>query len=414
MNMHFPSQDRDLRVGPPDLSGHDGAPRDGRGGEARRRRNVLLAVVALVALAAFVGFLVLKARAPKPAAPPSAPPSVTVIVPGLVPVADRISATGSIAARRDMPVGVVGEGGMVIAIRAEAGQFVAKGQLLAEIDSAVQRAQLAQLEAAVRQAEADARLAQAELDRAAALVERGFISRADIERRTATRDAARARVGIAQAQVREMRERIARLGIRAPEAGLVLARHVEAGQVVSPASGALFRIAAGGQLEMRAQVAEQDMATLQVGQAARVTPVGATEQYAGTVWLLEPVIDPQTRLGVARIALPARDGLRVGAFANAEMTGREAMRPVVPQSAVLTDQAGTYVFTVGRDNVVVRTPVRVGPVSAAGVAIVEGLSGSERVVASAGAFLRPGEKVTPETRRPTGAAAAPAPAAAGS
>jgi HlyD family secretion protein len=406
MNMHFPSQGRDVRTPPPDLEGRLTGTGDGLSGQARRRRTILIAVLSLLAIAGFVAFLVMKARAPKPSTPPAAPPSVTVIVPGLVPVADRVTATGSIVARRDMPVGVAGEGGMVIAIRAEAGQFVARGQVLAEIDSSVQRAQLAQLEAAVRQAQADARLAQAELDRATALVERGFISRADIDRRTATRDAARARVGVAEAQVREMRERIGRLSIRAPEAGLVLARNVEPGQVVSPGSGALFRIAAGGQLDMRAQVAEQDMAGLRVGQEASVTPVGARERYAGRIWLLEPVIDPQTRLGVARIALPAREGLRVGAFANAEMTGSEAMRPVVPQSAVLSDQNGTYVLTVGAGNVVERKAVRVGTVTAQGVAIGEGLSGTERVVASAGAFLRPGEKVTPQLKAPAVAAAA--------
>jgi RND family efflux transporter MFP subunit len=260
----------------------------------------------------------------------------------------------------------------------------------------------------VRQAEADARLAQAELDRALALVERGFISKADIDRRTATRDSARARVAVTQAQVREMRERIARLGIRSPEAGLVLARHIEPGQVVSPGSGAVFRVAAGGQLELRAQVAEQDMAGLKVGQEAIVTPVGAQERYVGQVWLLEPVIDPQTRLGVARIAVPAREGLRVGAFATAELEGAPSMRPVVPQSAVLTDEGGTYVLVVGDQNVVERRAVRVGSVSAAGASIVDGLAGSERVVESAGAFLRPGEKVTPQLRpaQPQRAAAA--------
>lgn len=412
--MHFPSTDRGLRV---DLeTAKATGSRAPSSLQARRRRTLVVAVLASLGLAAFVAFLVVKARAPGPTSPPAPPPSVTVIVPGTVPVANRVSAVGSIAARRDMPVGVVGEGGMVTAIRAEAGQFVGRGQVLAEIDSSVQRAQLAQLEAAVRQAEADARLAQAELDRALALVERGFISRADIERRTATRDAARARVGVARAQVREMEERLARLSIRAPEAGLVLARNVEPGQVVSPGSGALFRIAAGGQLEMRAQVAEQDLAGVKVGQAATVVPVGATRGYAGTVWLVEPVIDPQTRLGVARIALPAADGLKVGAFASAELEGAVAARPVLPQSAILADREGSYVLVVNGKDIVERRAVRIGTVTDAGVAIAEGLSGRERVVASAGAFLRPGEKVTPMLERPAraarAAAAAPAPSRA--
>ncbi len=366
-------------------------------------------IAGLVATAAFVAFLLWRTNAPRPTAPPPGPPAVSVMVPGTRDVAERVAAIGTIEARRDMPVGVVGEGGMITAIRAEAGQSVGRGQVLAEVDSGVQRAQLAQLQAGVAQADADARLAQAELDRALALVERGFISRADIDRRTATRDSARARAAVTRAQVREMQERIARLAIRSPEAGVVLERRVEPGQVVSPGSGALFRVAAGGQMELRAQVAEQDMPQLRVGQTATVTPVGSATSYAGTVWLLEPVIDPQSRQGTARIALPASPGLRAGGFANVVIEGTVSQRPVLPQSAVQTDPSGPYVLLVGPDGVVKRQPVRIGTISSAGIAISEGLTGREQVVVSAGAFLRPGEKVRPVVRQQ---APAPAPAAA--
>lgn len=361
-----------------------------------KRRTMLIVLASVLAVAAFVAFLVWKANAPKPAAPPAAPPAVTVFVPGTTLVADRVSAVGTIFARRDMPVGVAGEGGMISAIRAEAGQYVGKGQVLAEIDSSVQRAQLQQLQAGVVQAEADARLAQSELDRALALVSRGFISKADIDRRTATRDSARARVSVAKAQVREMQERLNRLAIRAPEAGLVLQRMVEPGQIVSPGSGALYRIAAGGQLELRAQMAEQDMPGLAVGQTATVTPVGSSNSYAGRVWLLEPVIDPQSRQGVARIALPQAGELRAGGFANVVVDGAEAQRPRLPQSAVLSDREGTHVLVVGADNLVKRVAVETGSVTPEGVIITSGLTGTERVVLSAGAFLNPGEKVTPK------------------
>lgn len=377
-----------------------------RGGVARARAflgtrigRILLVVAALAALAGFVWFLVERANAPGPTAPPSGPPAVSVMVPGTRPVSDRIRVTGTIDARRDMPVGVVGEGGAIAAIRVESGQYVRAGQVLAEIDSGVQRAQLAQLEAAVGQADAEVRLAQNELERAQKLVDRGFISQADIDRRTATRDAARARAEVARAQVREMRERLARMTIRAPEAGLVLARNVEPGQVVSPGSGALFRIAAGGALELRAEVAEQDMKSLAVGRPVAVTPVGADRPVTGTIWLLEPVIDQSRRLGTARIALPTDPSIRVGGFAVAEIDTMDSIRPVLPQSAVLADPAGSYVYVVEPDNSVARRDVRIGSISEQGVSIVSGLSGKERVIVSAGAFVRPGEKVTPVLRK---------------
>jgi RND family efflux transporter MFP subunit len=405
MNMHLSPRDPDIRA----QLQHD-IDDDAQAG--RKRRTWLIVLIAALAVAGFIWFLVYKANAPKPQAPPAAPPTVSVIVPGTSLVADRVAAVGTIHARRDMPVGVAGDGGMISAIRVEAGQYVNKGQVLAEIDSAVQRAQLQQLQAAVVQAQAEARLAQSELDRATALVSRGFISKADIDRRTATRDSARARVGVTQAQVREMQERLNRLAIRAPEAGLVLQRMVEPGQIVSPGSGALYRIAAGGQMEIRAQVAEQDMHGLAVGQVATVTPVGSSNSYAGKVWLLEPLIDPDNRQGVARIALPQASELRAGGFANVVVDGAQAQRPRLPQSAVLTDRDGTFVLTVGADNIVKRTTVTTGPITPEGAVILTGLNGSEKIVQSAGAFLHPGEKVTPKLVTPGRPAASAPPAAA--
>jgi RND family efflux transporter MFP subunit len=404
MNMHLSPQDPEVRA----QLERDAAEALAEAERRRHERSRMLryALIGLVALVAFVGFLLWRLNAPKPSTPPAGPPVVSVIIPGTSLVADKVTAIGSISARRDMPVGVAGEGGMVSAIRVEAGQFVGRGQVLAEIDSAVQRAQLAQLEAGVVQARADLRLAQAELERAQALVSRGFISKADIDRRTATRDSAQARVGVAQAQVREMQERIARLAIRAPEAGLVLQRMVEPGQVVSPGSGALYRIAAGGQMELRAQVAEQDMPQLKVGQTATVTPVGSSNSYAGTVWLLEPVIDPQTRQGTARVALPASPDIRAGGFANVAIDGVRAQRPVIPQSAIQADATGSSVLIVLADGTVKKQPVKVGSISAAGVAVTEGLTGTEKVVMSAGAFLTPGEKVTPKVQKPVAPAIA--------
>lgn len=398
-----------------------GARADSRAAGLRRRlaaacdlaahRRPLFVVVIVLAVFLFAGFLVWKARTPSVPAPPTPPPTVTFLVPGTRAVADAVSAVGTIHARRDMPVGVVGEGGMIVRIHAEAGDRVASGQVLAEIDSAVEQAQLQQLQANILQARADAKLAEAELQRAAALTERGFISKADIERKTATRDAAAARVAIAEAQAREMRERLNRLSIRSPEAGVVLARNVERGQIVSPASGALYRIAGGGELEVRAEIAEQDLSGVEVGQKATVTPSGSTEGHAGRVWLVEPLIDPGRRQGLARILLPAGSGLHPGGFANVRIERGSAPRPVVPQSALLSDRDGSFVFTIGADDVAHRIAVRAGASGDHGVAIVAGLDGSERVVRSAGAFLEDGEKVTPVPAAPAVGQAATAAAA---
>jgi RND family efflux transporter MFP subunit len=244
---------------------------------ADRGRRRLLIVVVAVAMLAIVGWLALGGSGDEAAAPAAGEagsdtnlPSVSVIVPRARQVADSVGVTGSIAARRDMPVGVQGEGGAVTAVHVEAGDIVRAGQVLATIDKSVQAQQVQQLQASLAQARADAALAQAELDRALTLVDRGFISKADIDRRTASRDSANARVNVAAAQLREGQARLARLDIRAPKAGLVLERNVERGQVVSAGSAAVFRMAEDGAMEMRAAVAEQDLVGLEVGQSATV------------------------------------------------------------------------------------------------------------------------------------------------
>lgn len=371
--------------------------------QRRRRRNIIIAVLAVVVLAIALYLVFGRGGGEEKAGPAGAgkggaaeAPAVTVVVPGRQQVARTMSATGTLAARRDMPVGVAGEGGMIARVLVERGQWVGAGQTLAVIERSVQSQEAQQLAASIEVARADARLAQQELQRAQSLVARGFVSKADVERRTATRDAANARVRVAEAQLGASRARIGRLDIRAPAAGLVLDRKVEPGQVVSAGSGALFRIAQGGLMELVARLPQTDLSTLSVGVPVTVTPVGSMQSYQGSVWQISPIIDPQTRQGEARIAIPYNRELRPGGFASASIRAGATVAPLLPESAVLTDDTGTYVLIVAQDNTVQRRAVRTGSVTDKGVVIAEGLEGNERVVQSAGAFLNPGEKVRPQ------------------
>jgi HlyD family secretion protein len=368
----------------------------------RRRRNIIIAVV-LVALIAVVALFMMGGGGEKAAAPEGQAgqqlPAVSVIVPGRQEVPSLISATGSLGARRDLPVGVPGEGGQVVRVLVEPGQWVNAGQTLAVIDRSVQGQEAQQQAAQIQVAQADLRLAQNELDRAQALVSRGFVSQADLDRKRAARDAAAARVRVSQATLGATRARINRLDVRAPAAGLVLSRSVEAGQVVGAGSGALFRIAQGGEMELNARLAQTDLARLSVGVPVTVTPVGSAQSYQGVIWQISPLIDAQSRQGVARISIPYQRDLRPGGFAAAEIRAGSTTAPLLPESAVLTDDAGPYVMIVGPNNTVQRRGVSVGNVTDRGVIVAQGLSGNERVVESAGAFLNPGERIRPERSR---------------
>ena len=225
---------------------------------------------------------------------------------------------------------------------------------------------------------------------------RGFVSKAEINSKKAIRDAAYAQVRVAQAQLAGTRAEIGRLNVTAPASGLILARNVEVGQIVSPGSGALFRLAEGGQMEMRAQLAQQDLAYVHTGMAATVTPIGSGQSYSGSVWQVAPVIDPQSRLGEVRISVPYSPTMRPGGFAEARITAGGMTAPRLPQSAVLSDDQGNYVYVVNGKNEVERRSITVGTVSDQGVTITAGLTGNEPVVLSAGPFLNPGQKVNPK------------------
>jgi RND family efflux transporter MFP subunit len=294
-----------------------------------------------------------------------------------------------------MPVGVEGEGGRVVSVPVDAGEWVRQGQVLAVIDRSVQVQQAAAQGAQVEVAKADAALAQANLDRALQLVEKGFVSTADIDRLTATRDSAIARVRVAEAQLAELRARNARLNVVAPASGYVLARSVEPGQSVSAGSPALFTIARGGEMEMLAQVSEEQMREISEGVQATVTLAGSEKIFTGQVWQIAPTVDQATRTGTARIALAFSPDLRPGGFATARLQGNDLTATLLPESAVLADSDGAFVYVVDKENKAMRRPVTIGRATKQGIAITDGLSGDELVVESAGGFLNPGETVNP-------------------
>ena len=359
-------------------------------------------IVAVVALALLIGLWFLTHRggsADVGADANSQAPLVSVVSPGRITIVGKINANGTLAARRELPVGVAGEGGQVVQVLVEPGEWVGAGQVLAVVDRSVQVQQQASSSAQIQVAQADARLAQANLDRALKLVERGFISKADIDRLTALRDSASARVRVASAQLGELLARTRRLNIVAPAAGLVLERKVEPGQVVGSGSGILFRIAKGGEMELKAQIGEVDLAKLAKGTMAQVTPIGSSKVFSGEVWQLAPVIDPQSRQGTARIAMAYAPELKPGGFASAVINSGAVVAPQLPDSAILSDNKGSYVYIIDQNNKAQRRDVKTGLISDSGIAIVEGLAGNERVVVRSGGFLSPGETVNPKAVR---------------
>ncbi len=320
-------------------------------------------------------------------------PLVSTMVPGLQPVSTQVLVTGTISARHDLPIGDGGQAERIVQVDVQVGDHVRRGQLLARLDDSVLKPQVAQLAAALAKARAQAALSAAEYRRALAIGPDGGLSQQNIEQSQATAAMDAANERMFAAELRQKRAELALTRIVAPVSGIVLTRNAEIGQVASPGGPALFTLEAAGRVELKGQVTEQDLAALKVGQPAQVYLIGYPRPFPGRIWLLGATINPQTRLGQVRIALKPNPALRPGAFARAVILESHAERPVLPQTAVMTDSAGSYVFIVNRKNIAVRRRVVLGGVIASGVVIAKGLTGRERVVTLAGGFLQSGEPV---------------------
>jgi HlyD family secretion protein len=224
-------------------------------------------------------------------------PVVTVTSPGSRAVTARITFTGALAARYDMPIGSDTDTGRIKEIDVEAGDHVKQGQIMAKLDGSVLLPQVNRLAASVEEAKAEAALSAAQYKRALGVQAAGALSAEEIEHRRATSLTDDARVKVAVAQLAEAQARLERTDVRAPADGIVLTRTAEVGQIASPGGPALFRLARNGEIEMRGQIAEQDMARLRVGQSASVYITNVAKPFDGHVRLLGAVIDPNDALG---------------------------------------------------------------------------------------------------------------------
>ena len=366
----------------------------GPAGRKPSRRKLIGISAAVIVGLAFAGWRM--TRSPTVAAAMdkdgTVPPLVSVVVPSLGNVATTVSVTGQISATNDMPIGVEGDGGRISAVLVEPGDKVKRGQVLARLNPLTAESQVEGAQASLEELKAAAAAAQADYARAEKA--RDSFSVEEFERRRTAALTAVAKAKAAEAQLSEARTRWQRTTVVAPSDGIVLLRAAEVGQIAMQGSPPLFRLARDGAIEMRGQVAEQDMPRLKVGQSALVKLDGVPQPFIGKIWQIGAVIDGTTRQGTVRIALPADDqNLRPGAFARADIQAGATVGVILPQTAVLSDEHGTYTLIVGANDRVERRSVNVVGARSEGLLVDSGLTGDERVVAVAGAFLRAGEQV---------------------
>jgi HlyD family secretion protein len=387
---------------------------------------LLVALPALGLAAASPSF----AADPAPAAP--RPPLVTTTAVARAELVETVQVTGSLVAREEIVVGPEIEGLRTVEILVEEGDKIEKGQVLARLSRetldaqmAQSTAQLARSEAGISQAraviaQAEAALAQSgpALERARALSRSGAGTDATLDQREADHKANQARLvsakeGLTAAQAdrnaleaarREIEVRLRRAEVRSPAAGIVTRRGARLGAVASAQSvDAMFRVAAGGAVELEAEAPDYRLAKMRPGQAAKIIDA-AGGTHVGAVRLVSPEIDKLTRMGKLRVSVAPNPLLRVGGFASGEIETDRRSALVAPAAAVLQDRDGAFVETVA-DGRVKRVRVKTGLSVDGRVELLDGVAEGATLVARAGAFLNDGDQV--ETR-PERAALAPA------
>lgn len=294
-------------------------------------------------------------------------------------------------------------GGRIAERMVSVGDRVAAGQPLARLDPSDTAPVLASAQAALSAAKTDARLAQAELARQQELHQRGYLSEAALDRVRAGREAAQARVDAAMAQLRQAQNAVSYEQLRAAHAGYVASVDAEAGQVVA-AGQPVVRIARAGEIEVRVDVPERDLAAARRSARWQVrVPAAGDRTLAARVRELSPMADPASRTYAMRLTVEAdAAGLALGmsAVASAVREGQEAVF-VLPVTALNTQDRQPRVWLVDPGTSKVRqVPVVTAGLDGDTVRIVGGLAAGDRVVVAGANLLVAGQQVRLADERP--------------
>ena len=329
----------------------------------------------------------------------TAAPKPALTVNTVRPLAGRLpitlSANGSIAAWQEASVGTEAGGLRLAEVRANVGDVVQAGQVLAAFAPDTVQADLAQARANLVEAEANASDAAGNAERARTLQNTGALSTQQINQYLTAEQTAKARVDVAKALLAMQQLRLKQTQVLAPDSGIISMRTATVGAVL-PSGTELFRMIRQGRLEWRAEVTSAELGRLRVGTPAMVTTASGA-QIRGKVRMVGPTVDPQTRAALVYVDLPTTPGVassaRAGMFAKGEFTLGESNSLMVPQSAVVVRDGFSYVYRVGSDNRVAQVKVQTGRLAGEQIEITSALSSDVRLVASGAGFLNDGDLV---------------------
>lgn len=323
-------------------------------------------------------------------APQAAAPAVLVSLASAQPASadGGVLASGTVRAKRETALSFL-TAGRVAEVRVEDGERVARGQLLARLDTTA-------VGAGAATAEAEAVRAQAELRRMKTLAEKGWITRSRLESAEATAAAAQAQVSSTGFNVRFAR-------IYAPTAGTVLRRHVEPNQIITAGTPVVTIGEASSGYVLRVPLPDADLARISLGQGAavRIAALGP-QPLSATVTEIGARGDERTGTFEVELTLPAAPGLRSGLIGEARIRVAGAGDAVaIPVSAIWQARADEgFVYVVDPKTQIAKARlVTLGPIDDREVVVTGGLAPGEQVVRAGVEQLRDGSRVTTRAAR---------------
>ncbi len=326
-----------------------------------------------------------KAGQPRPAM------TVTTAQPQRMAVPLRLAANGNVAAWQEASIGAESNGLRLTDVRVNVGDVVKAGQVLATFSAETVQAEVAQVRASLLEAQANAAEAAANAERARSLQATGALSQQQIQQFTTAEKTAQARVEAAQATLNAQQLRLKYTQVVAPDSGVISARTATVGAVVG-AGTELFRMVRKGRLEWRAEVTSTELRRIQTG--AKVNVVADSGAKAeGTVRMVAPTVDPQTRNALVYVDLPSGTDFRAGMFARGDFGLGTSDALTVPQEALVVRDGFSYVFVVGGEQRVQMRKVQTGRRVGERVEILSGLDANAAVAVRGAGFLNDGDLV---------------------
>ena len=372
----------------------------GRPTAPRFARGIVAYAGAVVLGVAAVGIAVATmGRAPAAVdASPAAGPAMTVT---LAPVAradwdDTLDASGAIEPWQEAVLGAQGSGLRLLEVRANVGDTVRRGQVLARFDAAALRAGLAELQAGLLRAEAEARQAATNGQRMQTLKGSGGISEQEVLQYETQADTSAAQVAVVRAQVESRRVQLDYAELRAPDDGIISARSATVGSVAD--SGAeLFRLIRQGRLEWRGELTAAQLARIAPGQRVVLRlPDGSAA--TARVRQSAPRLDTESRMATVYADIDAGSRARAGMYAAGKVVLQQRPALVVPAASVVIRDGRSYVFKVGADAVQPLAAARavhveVGRRQGDAVELLGSMAVGEKVVVRGAGFLKDGDTV---------------------